>query len=142
MVGDSLRKRFGDMPLMYASFTTAFMGFAILATAPGFAVSIFAFAVAGMGLALIFPCMFSIAGQLAPEARAAALGLVSGVGGIPRFLFPILLGSLAAAYGLNMIYAAAAVTCLIALSFVFWSALEITKRKGAQVALRPANQIN
>ena len=141
MVGDGLRKRFGDMPLMYASFTTAFMGFAILATAPGFAVSVFAFAVAGMGLALIFPCMFSIAGQLAPEARAAALGLVSGVGGIPRFLFPILLGSLAAAHGLNMIYAAAGVTCLIALSFVFWSALEITKRKGAQVALRPANQI-
>ena len=139
MVGDALRKRFGDMPLMYTSFTIALVGFAILATSPGFAVSVFAFAVAGMGLALIFPCMFSIAGQLAPEARAAALGLVSGIGGIPRFLFPILLGSLAAAYGLNMIYAAGAVTCLIAVGFVAWSALEINKTKGAQVALRPTN---
>ena len=137
LVGDSLRAKFGDMPLIYASFSIAFFGFAILATTPGFAVSVFAFAMAGMGLALIFPCMFSIAGQLVPNARAAGLGLVSGIGGIPRVLFPILLGTLATAYGLNSIYAAAAIICVLALGFTAWASSAITTQKGAQVALRP-----
>ena len=137
LIGDRLRTRFGDVPLIYASFSIGLVGFAILATTPGFAVSVFAFAMAGMGLALIFPCMFSIAGQLAPKARAAALGLVSGIGGIPRVLFPILLGSLASAYGLNSIYAAAAVTCTVALGFTAWASSAISAQKGAQVALRP-----
>ena len=137
LIGDSLRTRLGDMPLIYASFCIGLIGFAILATSPGFAVSVFAFAMAGMGLALIFPCMFSIAGQLAPNARAAALGLVSGVGGIPRVLFPILLGTLATAYGLNSIYAAAAIICVLALGFTAWASSAITTQKGAQVALRP-----
>ena len=136
-MGDSLRAKFGDMPLIYASFSIAFFGFAILATTPGFAVSVFAFAMAGMGLALIFPCMFSIAGQLVPNARAAGLGLVSGIGGIPRVLFPILLGTLATAYGLNSIYAAAAIICVLALGFTAWASSAITTQKGAQVALRP-----
>lgn len=137
LVGDSLRAKFGDMPLIYASFSIGFIGFAILATTPGFAVSVFAFAMAGMGLALIFPCLFSIAGQLVPNARAAGLGLVSGIGGIPRVLFPILLGTLATAYGLNSIYAAAAAICIVALGFTAWASTTINQTKGAQVALRP-----
>ena len=141
LIGDKLRTKFGDVPLIYASFSIGLVGFAILATSPGFAVSVFAFAMAGMGLALIFPCMFSIAGQLAPGARAAALGLVSGVSGVPRVLFPILLGSLASAYGLNSIYAAAAVICAVALGFTAWASGAIATLKGAQVSLRP-NAIN
>lgn len=139
LIGDSLRKRFGDMPLMYASFIIGMIGFTILATSPGFAVSVFAFALAGMGLALIFPCMFSIAGQLAPQTRAAALSLVSGIGGIPRFLFPMLLGNLAAIYGLSSIYVAAAVTCIVALGFTALASVAIKQQNGAQVSLRPAS---
>ena len=139
LVGDGLRKRFGDMPLMYVSFIIGTIGFTILGTSPGFAVSVFAFALAGMGLALIFPCMFSIAGQLTPQTRAAALGLVSGIGGIPRFLFPMLLGNLAAIYGLNSIYVAAAVTCVVALGFTAWASVAIKQQNRAQVSLRPAS---
>lgn len=139
LIGDNLRRRFGDMPLMYVSFSIGLIGFMILGTSPGFAVSVFAFALAGMGLALIFPCMFSIAGQLAPQTRAAALGLVSGIGGIPRFLFPMLLGNLAAVYGLNSIYIAAAVTCVVALGFTAWAGIAIKQQIGAQVSPRPAS---
>ena len=138
MIGDFLRARFDDLHLVAASFAVGLIGFVILATGPGFAVSIVAFAVAGVGLGLIFPCLFSVAARLAPESRAAALGLVSGVSGPPRVLLPLLLGFIAQNYGLSSIYLAATVGSCIALAFTFWAIREVESKNRAQVFPRPA----
>jgi len=137
MLGDFLRARFDDLHLVAASFAIGLFGFLVLATGPGFGVSVVAFAVAGVGLGVIFPCLFSVAARLAPESRAAALGLVSAVSGPPRVLLPLLLGFLAQNYGLSTIYIAAATGSIIALGFTFWAAREVTKKHGAQASLRP-----
>ncbi|MFO1034072.1 MAG: hypothetical protein U1E15_08400 [Hyphomicrobiales bacterium] len=115
-VGDRLRARFSDMTLVGASLAVGIAGFAVLATGPGFLVSVLAFAVAGCGLGLIFPCLFSIAAGLAPDNRAAALGFASAVSGPPRILLPMLLGLLAQTYGMHAIYIAAGVACAVALA--------------------------
>jgi MFS family permease len=137
MLGDFLRARFDDLHLVAASFAIGLFGFLVLATGPGFSVSVVAFALAGVGLGVIFPCLFSVAARLAPESRAAALGLVSAVSGPPRVLLPLLLGFLAQNYGLSTIYIAAATGSIIALGFTFWAAREVTKKHGAQASLRP-----
>ena len=139
MIGDPIRARFGDVRILVTSLLTGILGFAILASAPGFVVSVLAFAVAGIGLSLIFPIMFSMAARLAPDARATALAFVSAVGGPPRIILPIILGSLANAYGLSAIFIAAGMTASAALGFVIWVGQEIANIKRAQVSLRPAS---
>ena len=137
MIGDRLRTRFNDLHLVAASLAVGFAGFVVLATGPGFAVSVVAFAIAGLGLGVIFPCLFSVAAHLAPNARASALGLTSVVSGPTRIISPFLLGYLAQNYGLSMIYVAAAVGILVALGFTFWASYEVTKKQRAQVSSRP-----
>ena len=139
LLGDGLRAKYGDFKIVAASFVIGLVGFIGLSFHPNFAMSIAAFAVTGCGLALIFPCMFSVAAHLVPEARAAGLGLASMVSGPPRILLPLLLGWLAQTRGLSTIYIAAAGSIVVALIFTYWAAQEIGKKKGAQVTLRPAN---
>jgi len=141
-VGDNLRHYFTDLTLVAASLVVSLIGFIVLALNPGFVISIIAFAITGMGLGLIFPCLFSVAAKLAPEARPAALGLVSFVSGPARICFPFLLGAIAQVYGLSMIYLAAGLGVTVALFFTQWVAREIAakKQKEAQVTLRPSTQ--
>ena len=139
-VGDSLRHYFSDLHLVAGSLIIGLIGFLVLALNPGFVISIVAFAITGMGLGLIFPCLFSVAAKLAPEARPAALGLVSFVSGPARIGFPVLLGAIAQVYGLSMIYAASGLAVAVALGFTQWVARETAKTKKAQVSLRPSTQ--
>jgi predicted MFS family arabinose efflux permease len=127
LFGDTLRARFNDVMLIVISLCIAVSGFAVLATGPGFAISVAAFAVAGGGLGLIFPCLFSIAVRLAPQSRAAALSLASAVSGPPRIFLPMLLGVLAQGYGLSAIYGAAGMACALAIGFTVWAGREMTK---------------
>jgi MFS family permease len=85
LFGDRLRARFNDITLIIVSLCIGVAGFAVLATGPGFAASVAAFAVAGSGLGLIFPCLFSVgcgtfacfSGEwAAPDFSANAAGCV------------------------------------------------------------------
>lgn len=138
-MGDWLRSRFSDMLLVAVSFCIGLVGLAILATNPGFEVSVIAFAVAGSGLALIFPCLFSVAANLAPNSRAAALAHASAVSGPPRILLPVLLGWIAQSYSLSSIYSVTAVTSILAIGVVWFTAREIAKRNGAPVSRHPSH---
>lgn len=128
LFGDRLRARFNDITLIIVSLCIGVAGFAVLATGPGFAISVAAFAVAGSGLGLIFPCLFSVAARLAPESRAAALSLASAVSGPPRIFLPMLLGVLAQGYGLSAIYSAAGLACALAIGFTIWAGREMRRR--------------
>ena len=139
LFGDQLRKRFSDMTLVAASFVVGTIGFGILATGPGFAISVCAFALAGFGLALIFPCLFSVTAHLVPQARAAALAYASAISGPPRIFLPMVLGVLAQTYGLNAIYVAAGLACVLALAFTYWAAREIARQKGVLVYQHPSH---
>jgi predicted MFS family arabinose efflux permease len=134
LMGDRLRAHFSDITLIIVSLCVGVSGFGVLAMEPGFAVSIAAFAVAGCGLGLIFPCLFSVAARLVPDARAAALSLASAVSGPPRIFLPILLGILAQSYGLAAIYGAAGIACVLAIGFTIWAGREMARWRGVQAA--------
>jgi MFS family permease len=133
LFADRLRGRFGDFNLMMASLVLAIIGLLILATTPGFMISVLAFAASGIGLASIFPCLFSITTKIVPEARATALAFVSAIGGTPRILLPIGLGMLAQSYGLNAIYGAAAAVAAVALGFIYLAAKETEVRASSHL---------
>ena len=118
LFGDYLRTSFGDLRIMAVGLTVAVAGFAGLGAAPGFWMSALAFAAVGVGLALIFPCLFSLAGRLSPHARAAAMSYTALIGGLPRVTLPWMLGMLAASSSVHMVFSACAVFALAALILV------------------------
>lgn len=121
LFGDVLRTRFGDLRTMSVSLLIAVAGFAALGAAPGFWLSALAFAAVGIGLALIFPCLFALTGRLAPTARAAAMSYVAFLGGLPRVSLPWLLGMLAAAQSVNAVFAACAAIALAGLALIVFA---------------------
>lgn len=137
LVGDKLRARVSDVKLVGLSLAAGLAGFVVLSLRPNFEISVLAFATIGCGLGLVFPCMFSLAGRLVPDARAAALGMVSMVSGPPRILLPLLLGWLAQTQGLSTIYIAAAIGVALAILFTYLTAQAIGQKNRAQVSSRP-----
>ncbi len=119
--GDSLRLRFGELRLMSVSIFVAIAGFIVLGLAPGFWPSVFAFTAVGFGLAVTFPCLFSLTGRLVPNARAAAMGYMASVGGVPRIILPWILGLLAQNYSVSAVFAACAFVSFAALLLIVLS---------------------
>jgi MFS family permease len=125
--GDGLRTRFGEIPFMAVALVIAICGFAVLSFAPGFAVSVVAFAAVGAGLAPIFPGLYAMAGRLAPHQRAAAMGLTSAMSGGPRFVVPMVLGVLSSWYGLSAVYMCSTVLSVLALGLLVFALGSIEK---------------
>ncbi len=113
---DGLRHRFGDLPLMMASLLAAILGFAALGLSRDFAVSVAAFALVGLGTAPLIPCIFALAAGRIPENRAAAIGFVSGVAGLPRTLAPWLFGWIAASVSTSFAFALCTAVLAVALA--------------------------
>lgn len=118
VVGDRIRVVHGDRQVMLVSLAVAIAGFSILALAPGFLISVLAFACVGCGLAIVFPCLFSLSANLVPDGRAAALSFVSAVGGVPRVVTPLALGWLAQEFSLGAVFAACAVLSVITATII------------------------
>lgn len=120
--GDALRARFGDLPLMIGSLFVAIAGFAGLGMTESFAASVAAFAMVGLGTAVLVPCIFSMAAGLVPDHRAGALGFMALLTSVPRILAPWFFGLLVtgfgigAAFGLVAIALAAALVLLVLLN--------------------------
>jgi MFS family permease len=128
LLGDGLRERFGDVRVLATTVTIAILGFAILARGPGFWPSVFAFAAVGAGLAVVYPAMVSLAGKLAPQNAAAAMGIVAAVATAPRVVAPVILGTLAASYGLSTVFLACGIFAATALMFIITASIQSNTR--------------
>jgi MFS family permease len=131
-LGDGLRARFGELRLMSFSLFAAVAGFLVLGADIGFWPSVFAFTTVGFGLAVTFPCLFSLTGQLVPNAKAAAMGYMVAIGGAPRIVLPWVLGVLASHYGVSAVFAACAAVSLAALILIVFSLGRFGKKANTQ----------
>jgi len=111
---DGLRHRFGDLPLMMGSLFAAILGFAALGLSQDFGPSVAAFALVGFGTAPLIPCIFALAAGRIPENRAAAIGFVSAVAGLPRALAPWLFGWIAASVSTSFAFSLCAAVLAVA----------------------------
>lgn len=116
--GDFLRARFGEIPLMTATLTVAVIGFAGLGLTSGFAANVFFFALAGMGLSVICPCLFAMASNQTPMNRAAGLGAAMLIAGIPRIAAPTTFGWIAEEYSTRLAFGLCALVALAAMMVI------------------------
>ena len=129
--GDRIRSRIGDLPLILISLAIAAFGFVLIGTSPFFMLSVAAFAITGFGTACIIPSIFAVAALEMPDRRAAAIGIVSLIAGLPRTLAPWIFGWVAGiqstsfAFGLCAVAMAAAFAIMVMLS---------AQRKAAEAA--------
>jgi MFS family permease len=113
--GDRLRSRYNEMTVMLTSIILAMAGFATLGLSTSFALSVVAFACAGFGLSLLCPCLFNLAAAQMPANRAAALGFISMIAGVPRIMAPWLFGWIAASQSTSFAFG----LCTFALATAF-----------------------
>ena len=130
-IGDRCRARFGDMALMLGSLAIAAMGFAAIGLSQGFAMSVIAFALIGFGTACVIPCIFALVGRLSEANRAAGMGYVSLVAGLPRALAPWLFGWLAETQSTSFAFAACAAAMAGALILIVFIRKLATQAEGA-----------
>ena len=113
--GDRLRAQYGEMTILLTSIVLAMASFAILGLSTSFAVSVMAFALAGLGLSMLCPCLFNMAASQMPANRAAALGFISMIAGAPRITAPWLFGWIAASQSTSFAFG----LCTFALTTAF-----------------------
>jgi MFS family permease len=118
MFSDRLRFKFGDSLVMITCLSIGILGFVVLSFTPNFGIAVIAFAAVGIGLSVVFPCLFAFAAKLAPESKAAAMSYFIMVGGTPRVVLPWVMGSVAQGYGLNAVFVVTAIVSTTALLII------------------------
>lgn len=113
--GDWLRTHFNETTLMSVLVVVAAVGFAGLGLVDGFAANVAFFALVGMGVAILCPCLFAMAGRETPHNRAAGLSVAMLVAGVPRIVMPTVIGAIAEAYSTRVAFGLCAVALVCAL---------------------------
>jgi MFS family permease len=98
LVGDKLKMRFGAQPLVTGGTLVAAAGLFFAVMAPNAWLALAGFALAGLGLALLFPFVFSAAGAQGPMALAGVASMAySG-----SLMGPPVIGAIAHGVGMQM----------------------------------------
>ena len=125
-MGDGLRGRFGDIPVMLASLLLAMLGFAVLGLSTSFTLSVVAFASVGFGLAITCPCLFNMAAAQVPANRAAALSFISTIAGAPRILAPWVFGWAATSHSTSFAFGLCGAVLAVAVGLIIYLKLLLT----------------
>ncbi len=80
-----------------------------------FTIAIFGFGVLGMGLSVIIPELFRVAGKTKGISSSASISFVSGIGFIGFLIGPVLLGLIADSYNLKVSFSMLLILVVIAL---------------------------
>jgi len=98
LVGDKLKVRYGARPLVSSGSMLGAAGLFFAVLSPNAYFALFGFAVAGMGLALVFPFVFSAAGAQGPVALAGVASMAySG-----SLMGPPVIGAIAQGMGMQI----------------------------------------
>jgi MFS family permease len=98
LVGDKLKARYGARPLVTSGSMVGAAGLFFAVLSPNAYLALFGFAVAGMGMALVFPFVFSAAGAQGPVALAGVASMAySG-----SLMGPPVIGAIAQGMGMQV----------------------------------------
>ena len=118
LVGDPLRRRYGDVRVIAVSLVLAAMGFGVVALADGFATGVAGFALVGLGTACVVPCCFAQIAAALPGRGGQALGRASLISGVIRLPTPVLLGLVAAQQSDSAVFALIAAGLIVGVAFL------------------------
>ena len=132
--GDRIRARYGDKRVVLVSLVIAAFGLIGVGVLPGFGPRVLAFAIVGFGTACVIPCLYAIASNTDPEARAARLGLISMIAGPPRVLSPVVFGWVVQHASMSTAFSLCSLLVLLALGLFLASQAGLARL----TALQPA----
>lgn len=119
MAGDRLKSMFSSQKIMIAAMIIAFLGLLIVVLNKQFFLVCIGFGIAALGIAIVFPFVFSIVGKQGSQALAAVatMGYIAGMFGPPS------IGMLVDAQGLPFTFTVFGMITLIIAFFAFRSRL-------------------
>ena len=122
---DRLRARFGDLNLMMSMVWLAIIGFAGLGLTTSFAANVFFFALVGTGVAVLMPCLLTMAARQTPANRSAGMSVAMLIAGLPRIAAPSIFGEVAEAFSTRAAFSLCAIILFAA--FLCMNALRTMK---------------
>lgn len=121
--GDAISNRFGSKPLILVGIFIASIGFTcILFVTP--IIALIGFGFVGIGLSVVIPELFRLAGTVKGLDASIGISFVSGIGFLGFLVGPVLLGFLAELSSLKLSFLALLVFVVIS----FFAALTLRKR--------------
>ena len=103
---------------MVGSLTVAIAGFTGLGFTSSYVASVVAFAMVGLGTAVLVPCIIAMSAGFVPENRPGAIGFISLLSAAPRTLAPWVFGLLASGLGIGFAFGLVAVALSAALALI------------------------
>lgn len=107
-LGDSIRKKYGDVNTLKVSAIIAAIGLFIAGQATFDIIAIIGFFIAGLGMSNLVPIAFSIAGNIPNTAPSINLSIVTTIGYSGILVAPALIGYIATFLSLSFIFTALA----------------------------------
>jgi fucose permease len=87
--------------LLVASFGTALLGFLLLAGGPTTGIKVMGLLVSGLGIAITFPMIATLAGEAYPDATDWIIGRIYMAGGVAISVAPFAIGALGDQIGIG-----------------------------------------
>lgn len=125
-LGDGISSRFGALSIIIGGSLLAAAGFALVLTATLWA-ALIGFGLVGMGLSVIIPELFRLAGKTKGVSAAEGISVVAGLGYAGFLASPALLGFLSDLSSLRLSFAALLVGALLAATIGFTLRLRAQK---------------
>ncbi len=118
LLGDRIIRRWGELRVITCSATFAGTGFAVALVIGHAAAAVCGFAILGIGLSVVIPVVFSIAGRLGGEMSGPSISIVSTITGTGFLAGPPIIGFLAEAVGLPGALAVVSILAFLAAGLV------------------------
>jgi len=132
LVGDRVRARFGDQAVVLGAMGVSALGMIGVGMTAGFVQHVVGFAVIGFGTAYLVPCLFAIAANSDPNARAARIGLMSLIGSPARISSPYVFGWIAQQSSASIAFGIFSIAMIVAAALFVVSQAMMGRRRSGQ----------
>jgi len=113
-LGDGISKKIGSFNIIIGGTVIAFLGYLLVVIA-NFYLSIIGFGILGLGLSVVIPEIFRLAGNTKDVPASVGISIVSGIGFLGFLIGPVLLGLISNNSSLILSFTFLAVSIIIAL---------------------------
>lgn len=117
--GDAISEKLGSLKMVFFGCVLASIGYFFILSSI-FTLTIFGFGVLGLGLSVIIPELFRVAGKTSGVKASVGISFVSGVGFVGFLLGPVLLGYISNIYNLKISFITLLFCTLLALLIVVY----------------------
>lgn len=112
---DGISLRLGSMKIIIIGIGLSLVGYLLILTTSFYPV-ILGFSLVGLGLSVVIPELFRVAGKMKNLSSSAGISFVSGIGFAGFLLGPVIMGFISKSSNLQMSYVAFTLFCSIALT--------------------------